>query len=184
VGRELSAASDDILVARSTDGDAAAFEVLIRRHGPYLHAYAQHLTGSPADADDATQETLIAAWRRLSSLREGAKFRAWATGILSRKVTDLYRRRHVTVPLDDERVLDAASADGPEASAELGSQLDQLARVLARLPATQRQSWLLREVSGFSYEEIAEQLDTDASTVRGRLARARATITQEMGGWR
>jgi RNA polymerase sigma-70 factor (ECF subfamily) len=183
---DLSSAPDVLLVDRAADGDVRAFEVLIRRHAPYLRAYATRLTGSPSDADDVAQETLIVAWRRLDSLADGSKFRAWATSILSRKVTDLYRRRHVTVELDDETDSPAiaGSAGDPVASAETGSQLEALSRVLAGLPPGQRQCWLLREVSGFSYEEIGGQLDMDASTVRGKLARARATVSREMGGWR
>jgi len=179
----LDDASDRLLVERSRDGDTVAFAALIRRHGPFLRAYAQRLVGSPSDADDVAQEAMILAWRRLDSLDDGSRFRSWALSILSRKVTDLYRSRKETLELD-ERFDSPAREPGPEALGELSAELSELSRVLRGLPLEQRQCWMLREVSGFSYAEIAAQLELDVSTVRGMLARARVTVMKEMGGWR
>ncbi|MGY6497511.1 MAG: RNA polymerase sigma factor, partial [Microcella sp.] len=81
----LEAASDAVLAQRAADGDTAAFAALVTRHGPYLRAYAIRLTGSPSDADDALQETLIAAWERLDRLENPAAVRAWLSSILTRK---------------------------------------------------------------------------------------------------
>jgi RNA polymerase sigma-70 factor (ECF subfamily) len=62
--------------------------------------------------------------------------------------------------------------------------MDALKQALARLPEQQRECWVLREVGGLSYDEIAEQLSVPAPTVRGRIARARETLTRELEGWR
>ena len=179
---DLTAASDELLALRSADGDTAAFAVLVRRHGPYLRAFATRVTGSAADADDAVQDALITAWDALSSLEDFSKVRAWLTSIVSRKATDRIRRRKPSSELDEQRMDDVRR--GPEQRAIASSQLDALADVLAALPEGQRQCWVLKEVGGYSYEEIADELDLSPAVVRGRLARARATVISEMEVWK
>jgi len=178
---DLAAASDAVLAERSADGDTLAFAVLVRRHGPFLLAFATRVTGNRADADDAVQDALISAWANLDSLAEPARVRSWLASIVSRKATDRIRSRTPTTELD---LLRASDAPGPARSAETSSQLDALGAVLDTLPEAQRQCWVLKEVGGYSYEEIADQLDTTAVVVRGRLARARASVVAGMEGWR
>ena len=62
--------------------------------------------------------------------------------------------------------------------------MEALSRVLGELPEDQRVVWVLKEVSGYSYDEIAEQVGVSAATVRGRLARARKTVIERMQEWR
>lgn len=179
---DLSAASDAILAQRSAEGDAVAFEVLVRRHGPFLRAYAIRLTGSAADADDAVQEALITAWNQLHTLEDSSKVRSWLVSVVSRKATDQVRSRRASTELDDEKADDRQA--GPEHRAESSSRLDALSAVLAQLPDGQRQCWVLKEVGGYSYEEIGERLGMTPVTVRGKLARARTTVVKEMEAWR
>lgn len=178
---DLAGASDSLLAERAADGDEVAFGVLVRRHGPYLRAFAIRLMGGSADADDAVQDALITAWDRLDSLAEPAKVRSWLTTIVSRKATDRLRSRRPTTELDVEA---PSTAPGPEHRAEVTTQLDALDRILAALPENQRQCWLLKEVAGYSYDEIAETLGVSPAVVRGRLARARATVVTGMEVWR
>jgi RNA polymerase sigma-70 factor (ECF subfamily) len=149
----LTDAGDGILAERAADGDARAFEVLVRRHAPYMRAFAIRLTGSRADADDA-----------------------------SRKSIDRIRARRPADDIDDHEIADRLTS--PERDAETSSQMRALAGVLDALPREQREVWMLREVGGFSYEEIAERLGATPSTVRGRLSRARTTVMTSMEAWR
>jgi RNA polymerase sigma-70 factor (ECF subfamily) len=102
--------------------------------------------------------------------------------IVSRKAIDRIRSRKPTAELDESRH-EPISA-GPESRAIASSQLDALSAVLSALPEAQRQCWVLKEVGGLSYEEIAERLDVTTTVVRGRLARARTTVVTEMEAWR
>ena len=179
---DLTAASDALLAERSADGDTAAFAVLVRRHGPFLRAFATRLTGSAADADDVVQEALIAGWSQLDSLAEPAKVRSWFASIVSRKATDRIRARKPSIELDEQRA--ELLERGPEQRAITTSQLDALGKILDALPEGQRQCWVLKEMGGYSYEEIAEQTGSSVAVVRGRLARARATVMAEMEVWR
>lgn len=178
----LQSASDAILAQRAADGDSAAFEVLVRRHGPYLWAFAIRLTGSSADADDVVQDALITVWNQLGTLEDPSKVRSWMASILSRKATDILRSRRPSDELDEELPDDGASA--PETRALASSRMEALSTVLAALPEGQRQCWVLKEMGGYSYEEIAERLEMSTVTVRGKLARARATVVKEMEAWR
>lgn len=178
----LDSAPDGILAARSADGDTIAFAILVRRHSPYLRAFAIRLTGSSADADDAMQEALISAWGALSTLADFTKVRSWLLSILSRKATNRIRQRKPSAEIDEERAEDVDL--GPEQRAIATSRLEALSAVLDRLPEGQKQCWVLKEVGGYSYEEIAEELGMTPQTVRGKLARARATVVKEMEEWR
>ena len=178
----LAEASDGILAQRAADGDAAAFGVLVRRHGPFFVAFATRLTGSRADADDAVQEALITAWDKLDELTEPESVRAWMLRIVSRKATDRLRSRRPVADIDELEL--PATVDGPESQTVAHSQLEALRGALATLPEEVRTAWLLREVGGYSYDEIAEQTGVPAATVRGRLARARRALLDLMEEWR
>ncbi|OUE24431.1 RNA polymerase sigma factor [Clavibacter michiganensis] len=178
----LQDAGDGILAERAADGDARAFEVLVRRHAPYMRAFAIRLTGSRADADDAVQEALITAWDRLPTLEKPDRVKSWLLQIVSRKSIDRIRARRPVDDIDDHEIADRLTS--PERDAETSSQMRALAGVLDTLPREQREVWMLREVGGFSYEEIAERLGATPSTVRGRLSRARTTVMTSMEAWR
>lgn len=177
----LENASDALLAQRAADGDQIAFGVIARRHVPYLRAFATRLIGNAADADDAVQDALITAWKRLPELENPERLRSWLSTIVSRKAMDRARSRKQTSEIDEAL---PALTRTPEARAVDASQLDALARVLAGLPEESRQVWVLKEVGGYSYDEIAERVDASVSTVRGRLARARATVLEQMKEWR
>jgi RNA polymerase sigma-70 factor, ECF subfamily len=178
----LASVDDGILAQRAADGDERAFAVLVRRHGGYLVAFATRLLGSRADADDCVQESLIVAWRRLPELNDPDRVRSWLSTIVARKATDRVRARRPSTPIEDAEPI--ASSPGPDEVALASSQLDTLRAVLDDLPLEQRTVWMLREVSDYSYDEIARELGISATAVRGRLARARATVWERMQEWR
>lgn len=103
--------------------------------------------------------------------------------IVSRSSVDLLRQRK---PVDDVDAVEhpPAREPGPFESVEQSDAMRALAQALAELPETQRQCWLLREVGGESYSEIAEHLGITATAVRGKLARARESLVVAMEDWR
>jgi len=179
----LDAAPDEVLAGRAADGDDRAFEVLVRRHAPYLRAFATRYLGSAADADDVVQDAFITAWRRLSDLEDLGRVRSWLSTIVARRATDLLRSRRPAAPLDEDTALVSRLGD-PESGATVGDQLAALGRALAELPDDLRRAWLLREAAGSTYAEIATELDVPVATVRGRIARARAALLERMEDWR
>lgn len=181
------------LVLRAQDGDVAAFEELIDRNQGILFRVAMATVRHRADAEDLVQETLLTAWRRLGLLEDPAAFRSWLLQICSRRATDLVRTRarrrtDATAPADlpDERPRGGAPADDadPFARVVVGEQLRTLSDVLEALDEPLRTCWVLREIEGLGYAEIAAALGTTTSAVRGRLSRARRQIITTMEEWR
>lgn len=174
---------DGVLAARAADGDHEAFRIVLSRHESLLRAYVTRLVRSSADADDIVQEVFVLAWRRLPELRNPEVVRAWLMTIAGRQAIGHLRRRTRDTPLD--QIADPPTlALQPEARVIRDAQIGALAVVLDGLPELQRQSWLLREMAGLSYQEIADELEVPASTVRGALARARTSILAQMEAWR
>ena len=179
----LEGVADAILVGRAVGGDPGAFETLIRRHGPLMRAYTARIVGSMADADDVVQDAFHTAWRRLPELRDPAAVRPWLMRIASRLAFTFLRRKPAEVEF--AHLESALPADmQPENVAVRNAQLKALSAVLDTLPEDERRCWLLREVGELSYADIAQEMELPATTVRGKLARARASIYAQMEGWR
>lgn len=179
----LGMMADAILAQRAIDGDTAAFEALIRRHGPLMRAYVARIAGSVSDADDIVQEAFYTAWRRLPELRDPAAVKGWLMRVASRHAFRHLRRRPTEESLPEWEAAYPAETQ-PENIAIRNAQLQALGTALDALPEDLRQCWLLREVAELSYDDIAEQLGIPRSTVRGKLARARTSIYARMEQWR
>ncbi len=174
---------DATLVARARDGDLRAFEQLVRRYQRGIYQLALRMTASGADAEDITQEVFLTAWRRLPELREDAAVVGWLYRTASNRCLNLLRSRKPTCEIDEAVVASERPADDPLRGAEISAQRAALIDALAQLQPTQRAVWLLREVHGRSYEEIAALVGTTPDAVRGRLARARAQLAERMTPW-
>jgi RNA polymerase sigma-70 factor, ECF subfamily len=174
---------DATMVARARDGDVHAFEVLVRRYQRPIYRLAFRMLSDTGEAEDVTQETFVTAWRRLPEVRADAAFRGWLYRTAANRCLNILRARRPTAPLQEDAMLSANPAAGPEASAESHQRLAALRVALDRLTAEQRACWLLRETEGLSYAEIAEILHTSPQAVRGRLARARAELGEAMISW-
>ena len=182
----LESASDQIVVGRAADGDAAAFGVLVRRYGPLMRAYARNILPGTADVDDVVQDAFIMAWERLAELRNPAKVKSWLMRIVSRGAVDCIRSTRPHLDLDSIHTADAAAVEhaSPTRVAEARAGVSELSATLRELPDTQRECWVLRELGEYNYEEIAAELEIPLSTVRGLLARARKYIIVRMEQWR
>lgn len=180
-----SATPEGLLVTRAVEGDDAAFEVLVRGHAPQLLALASRLLGSAAEAEDAVQDALVTAWRRLPEFRREAAFGTWLFRITTNRCLNILRARPVTRPLDaaPEPPMADPALDPPRA-AESAASARALNEALAALTADQRACWVLRELHGMSYEEIADVVGIAEPAVRGRLFRARRGLMEAMQPWR
>ncbi len=182
------------LVARARSGEARAFEELARTSERALYRHAARIVGAGPEAEDVVQDALLAAWRSMSSF-EGTSFRAWLFRIVTNRALDRVRarRRRPELPLeppgdDDEVIWAEPAAPGPD-PADLASAREALVVVeeaLRDVPAEQRAALLLRDVEGFSYEEIALITTCEIGTVKSRIHRARLAVRNALlgRGWR
>jgi RNA polymerase sigma-70 factor (TIGR02960 family) len=188
-------AEADLLAARRGDGDA--FGRLVAPHARALHLHCYRMLGSLHDADDALQETLVRAWRNVGQFGERSSLGRWLYRIATNVcLTTLARRKPLPAPQEplppvpeaDDQILlnpypDALLAELPSTEPEPDARYDtresiQLAFVAAvqLLPPRQRAALLLRDVLGWSADEIADLLETTRAGVNSALQRARETL--------
>ena len=178
--------SDLVLARRASLGDRAAFAVIFDRHGAAMFRYAVSMLDGDLDAaEDVVQDALERAWSKLPSFRGEAQLRTWLFRITANVVLSARRRRR-PIAVDDQLLtaLPTAVEAGPVGELEHSELRAALELALTELPWRQRAAWLLREMEGLSYEEIAEVLQTSPTVVRGQLHRARGTLAVRMVQWR
>ena len=161
-------------MARIQTGDRGAFDQLVRRHLNAIHAYALRLSGSPADADDLSQETFMRVWQKASTFRfETVRVTTWMHRIAHNAFVDSWRRREPTQPFDDQMIDTVRS---PEPHDDDATQLLQVS--ISRLPLGQRTAVSLSLLSGFSTDETGHIMGISTHAVESLIARARRTLRQ------
>ncbi|MBL0747295.1 RNA polymerase sigma factor [Nocardioides baculatus] len=182
----FDAASDGALVRAARLGDDDAFGEIVDRYGPGMLRYARRLVnGSDDDAGEVVQEAFISAWKSLDSFRGESSLKTWLIRLVHRRAVDLLRHRRPT-PIDDDllsRVVTVAD-DNPLQDVLDSELLEALQEALDELPWNQRSAWLLREVEGLGYDEIAHAMGTTVGSVRGHLHRGRRQLAERMARWR
>ncbi|HVV07749.1 RNA polymerase sigma factor [Amycolatopsis sp.] len=184
-GTGTGAALDDAtLVARARDGDVRAYEELVRRYQTPIYRLALRMLDSAGDAEDVVQDVFLTVWRRLEQLREDAAFVGWLYRTATNRCLNVLRARRPVADVDLDTTETPRGDAKPEHAAEVSAQMAALTRALADLTPAQRACWLLREIHGRSYDEIAQALDSSPTAVRGRIFRARAQLAEVMQPWR
>lgn len=157
--------------------DADDFANVVREHGDAVYGFVlRRVGGARPLAEDLTQEAFLRAWRGRKSFREETSMRGWLCAIAANVVRDDARRRHrrpAEVPQPEWFDVPDVSGDPTQFDA-----LDKLRGALERLPANQREMFLLRERDGLSYAEIAAALGCPVGTVMSGLSRARARLVE------
>lgn len=157
---------DRDLVEQARRGDREAFTVLVHQVSDSLYAVAYRILRDAGLAEDALQNALILAWRRLPHLRETDRFEAWIHRVLVHACYDESQRaRRWTANI---RVL---PIDGPSIADESAAiaDRDELERMFRRLPIDQRAVFVLHHYLGLPLVEIGQMLEIPAGTVRSRL---------------
>jgi RNA polymerase sigma-70 factor (ECF subfamily) len=181
VGRIERGTDDRGLVEAAKNGDRAALDELLRRHYDRVHAVCRRILGRDADADDATQDALIAAVRGLRNFDGSAAFSTWMYRVATNTCLDHLRRakRRPTVPLD-ELTTESLSGLGPRLDTAVVDR-EVLEAALADLPIDFRTAVVLRDVLDFDYQEISDTLGIPIGTVRSRIARGRGVLARTLG---
>jgi RNA polymerase sigma-70 factor, ECF subfamily len=176
---------EQTLVVRAQEGDARSFEVLARRHEAALYRLAVRLLGDPAEAEDALQEALLDAWRRIGGFRAESTFSTWMYRVVTNRCMGMLRnRRPLPVERVDELGVTAVVAGSPERTAEVDAGMVALGQALAGLRDELRVCWVLRELEGLGYTDIAHITGASEDAVRGRIHRARVQLAEVMRPWR
>ncbi len=188
LSRPAGAADDRELVRRAQGEDKEAFEELIRRHQHRVFAVAGGILRRREDVEDISQQVFVKAYFSLKRFDQRAAFSTWLYKITVNECWDLLRKKKVR-PLVYESDLSEEQArqvmtsgergtSGPDASERLEAR-ERVERLLQGLDERDRLMLILKEVEGFSIEEIAKVLDLNANTVKVRLFRARRRVVSQ-----
>jgi RNA polymerase sigma-70 factor (ECF subfamily) len=182
-------ASDARLAREAADGDADAFERIMRRHNRLLFRTARSVLKDDAEAEDALQEAYLRAWRALPGFRADAQLSTWLVRIVLNEALGRLRRRGAQViPLDadteiaDVELTGAAVDESADRQPERQAMRAELRRLMEaridRLPEAFRTVFMLRAVEELSVEEVATALGVPEATVRTRFFRARSLLRE------
>ena len=184
--------SDAWLVERAVAGDKKAFELLVIKYQRRIQRLIGRMVRDVDLVEDIAQETFIRAYRALAQFRGDAQFYTWlyriAVNTAKKFLMDLKRNPTVsensfksddddeTSPIENE----LTSPDTPDAVLASKEIAQIINAALEALPEELRQAITLREIEGFSYEEIADAMNCPIGTVRSRIFRAREAISQKV----
>ena len=161
-------------IRQSREGCPESFAALVRQHQRMIHSLTYRMTGSPAEAEDLTQETFLRAWRHLDSFEGGAKFSTWLCRI-AMNASFNWRQRESRRSEVHQTWANDAFADGPvHSSAGVGDELNQRVQAaLNRLPAKQRAAIVLTVHEELNHAEAARALGCTEATISWRVFAAR-----------
>lgn len=203
--QEEKMTSDVALAAALADDLDTAFETLAHAWSQRLYAFALRMTGSPRDAEELAEETLVQAWRALvgysAERRRTLRLRPWLFQIAANLARNRARslRRHDALSLDAgadyvgesgaeetvvahaaERIADDDPLGTPEEALAREQRLADLAALLLTLPESQRVVVVLRHVEGLSFAAIAEALGEPVGTVKSHASRGVARLRRAL----
>ncbi len=173
-------ADDAFLVARAREGYPGAFEQLVRRHQARAYTLAVRMVGDRHEAEDLTQNAFVKAWAALHRFDQRAAFSTWLHRIVVNECLSHLRRTRATPAPEDPL---KAGPSRTEQEVENSARDDALHGSVQQLPPDQRAALVLTAFSGYTYNQAADLLGTTPATVRGRTARARRALLQQMKGW-
>lgn len=181
--------ADRELVRRAQQGDKEAFEVLVRKHQGRVFAVAGGILHSREDVEDIAQQVFLKAYFSIKRFDQRAAFSTWLYKITVNECWDLLRKRKVR-PLMYESDLNEEQAhayqsmeEGGEYAVDVSERLEarqQLEQWLEWLEEKDRTMLVLKEVQGFTVEEIAGIMGLNGNTVKVRLFRARQRVAERI----
>ena len=186
--KAVGTTDDRELVRRAQKEDQEAFEELIRRHQHRVFAVAGGILRRREDVEDIAQQVFVKAYFSLKKFDQRAAFSTWLYKITVNECWDLLRKKKVR-PLVYESDLSEEQArqvitsgekanPGPDISERIEAR-ERVEKLLEGLDERDRMMLILKEVEGFSIEEIAEVLDLNGNTVKVRLFRARRRVVSQ-----
>jgi len=188
---------EDQFIERLKRGDAAAFEKLVNERSGEIYGLLYRLTENGEEARDLTQETFLRAFQSIVHFRGESDLRTWIYRIAINQARNRWRwwrrrRREATVSIDAPDIgggrlglvetLRSTAVKDPEQHTLANERERVLQKALSGLRRIYREAVVLRDIEGFTYEEIASTLAINVGTVKSRLARGRQELRRKLEG--
>ncbi len=173
---------EHILINQAKKGDVDCFEQLIKEYQQFAYNIALKMLNNAEDAKDATQESLVKVYKNISSYKEQSKFSTWLYRIVVNTCKDYIRKKKdVLLSEDNDWILDIPQTDldaDPVSSYERSEIKKHISQALNEVPEPFKSTFILCDVRGLSYNEIADIQQVALGTVRSRVHRARAYMRE------
>lgn len=190
MAKGASPEQNQILISEAKQGDMAAFEVLIQQHEKIVYNVALRMMNHSEDAKDISQEVFIKAYRNITSFDERSTFSTWIYRITVNTCIDEMRKRKgkQKLFLDNEFENEEGTVkqeipshcDTPEETLIRKEEKNEILLALQEISEDYRTVFILRDIRGLSYDEIAEITGLALGTVKSRISRARNYLKKEI----
>lgn len=179
--------SDELLIEQIKNGDLHAFERLVARYETRVYTIAYRYVGNYSDASDLSQEALIRVYRSIGSFRGDSTFLTWLYRVVTNVCKDELRRRARQKAVSMDEMIEHGRTPVAEAVQRLPEEAvlrkewqEEVQQVLNSLTEEHRMVVVMRDIQGYTYEEIAGFLQCSLGTVKSRLNRARNILKDRL----
>jgi len=182
------------IIQRAQSLDPEAFDEIIDRYSPRLHAFLRRHTGNWDDAQELVQEVFVRVVRMIQHYKHDGRFEAWLFRIAMNLARDQARRRARRPEISSFDTSDSdqngddsgwnripdRSLEQPDRSSQRSEDIDRMQHALAKLPRAEREVILLRHYGQMNYADIAEMMETPLGTALARAHRGLGKLRQYM----
>ncbi len=168
-------AEEQRLIREIKEGNQKSFQILFERYRIPIYRYCELMLGDGVIAEDAYQETFIAFYTACNRDEQFSSIHAYLLTVARNQCLNLLRNRKLQVPIEDVHELQY------EDDHNLSDVKPMLYKALQQIPAQYREAFLLFEIEGYSYTEIAEYCQVELNTVRNRIFRAKKSLRKLLG---
>lgn len=176
--------NEEMLIKRAAKGDVAAFNELLGANEKKMYAVCLRMCANHEDAQDCLQEAMLRVYRAINSFKGQSSFSTWLYRVTMNTCLDELRRRKNKQSTSLDGLLDAGwsptdEMDTPEHHAVKAEKRREIQKTISELPDDMRSAVVLRDIHGFSYEEISDMLGTNVGTVKSRISRGREKLREK-----
>ncbi len=179
--------NDEMLIEQIKNGDLDAFEQLVARYETRVYTIAYRYMGNYSDASDLAQEAFIRVYRSIGTFRGDSSFLTWLYRVVTNVCKDELRRRAKEKTVSIDEMMEKGTVPGvlsgpkpPEEAVLRKEWQEEVQQVLNSLSEEHRTVVVMRDVQGYTYEEIAFFLECSLGTVKSRLNRARGLLKDRL----
>jgi RNA polymerase sigma-70 factor, ECF subfamily len=191
MGQEMPETLDADLVQEILKGDERSFAELLRRHHAVVWRTARRMLGNPTDAEDAVQEVFLRVFTSLGHYNKSYPFHSWVKRIAANHCIDQLRSRKLRrcdllsdmTPHQQEKVLNDFRCNAgyrPFAAKDPDVHQRAVMSLVCSLKPNYRAAFVLRELAGWAYADIARELGVAETAARSRVCRAKAEVRQRL----
>ena len=177
--------NEKVLLERASAGDTSAFNELMTQHEQKMYAVALRMCANREDAQDCLQEAMLRVYRAIAGFKGQSNFSTWLYRITMNTCLDELRRKKKkqNTSLDgllDQGWMPSDEGIGPEKQALMHELRTKMSGAIQELPEEMRLAVVLRDVQGFSYDEVAQMTEVSVGTVKSRISRGREKLREKL----